>query len=282
MNFFVLWVVSRATRMVYNRRFFYLFAGMGAAIMALLYTLHIALPALRAINVAVSSIIILSTGVFVTFRIKNIRSFVKIIAIAYLLAFTVGGLGMSLYFLTDVPYIYFLAADWQGFTRQISWQLVLAGTAASYVLIKLGLKIWEKHKRHQLCNVKIHIGEYNAEFQALVDTGHSLREPLSQTPVIIAEFEQIKCCLPDNIKTLFYENNENDYTQLMTQGEFNKRIRLIPFTSLGTKNGMLIGFKPDRVAVENAPPKSAIIGIYNDKLCQQGKYQGLLSPEMVA
>jgi hypothetical protein len=48
---------------------------------------------------------------------------------------------------------------------------------------------------------------------------------------------------------------------------------------------MLVGFRPDRVTVRDDMEKQArqdvIIGIYNDKLTRDGRYQGLLSAELV-
>ena len=257
--------------------------------MSLLYTLLIAVEFLRFTNVALSSVVILTIGVLVAFRLTGVQDFIKLMAISYVVSFAVGGLGMALFFLTDIPYaIYFIAGDWQGLAREISWKLVLVGTVVSYVLIKLGLKIAERHrmKRQMLCNVQIFMGDRGASFEALVDTGHSLREPLSQSPVIIAEFEHVKDFLPDKLKVLFYEGQENSLTGLIpdpSEGMFYKRIRMIPFISLGRSNGMLIGFRPDRVAVEGAKetPTDIVIGIYNDKLCRDGRYQGLLSPELV-
>jgi len=285
MNSFVLWVVSKITRNQRKARWLFV----GAGVMSLLYTLLIAVEPLRFINVALSSVVILTAGVLVAFRLDGMRGFIKLIVIAYVISFTVGGLGMSLFFLTDIPYaVYFIAGDWQGFAGEISWQLVLAGMAASYVLIKLGLKIARRHtmKRQMLCNVQIFMGKQDTSFEALVDTGHSLKEPLSQSPVIIAEFEHVKDFLPDGLKVLFYEKCESDLTGLLLnqEGAFYKRIRMIPFTSLGRTNGMLIGFRPDRVAVEGAKeaPPDVVIGIYNDRLCHDGRYQGLLSPELIA
>ena len=288
MNSFVLWVVSKLVRGVSRQKKKNLWIMLGAAVMSLLYTLLIAVEALRFVNVALSSVVILTAGLLITFRLSGWRGFLKLVAVAYCISFAVGGLGMALFFLTDVPYaVYFIANDFGGFTRAISWQLVLVGTAASYVLIKIGLHIAKMHslKRQMICTVQIHMGEQGTAFDALVDTGHSLKEPLSQHPVIIAEFEHVKDFLPDRLKVMFYERQEDDLTGLMTEGSaFYKRIRMIPFTSLGRKSGMLIGFRPDRVAVEGAKeaPANVVIGIYNDKLCNDGKYQGLLSPEILA
>ena len=288
MNSFVLWVVSKLLRGVSRQKKKGLWLALGAAVMSLLYTLLIAIEALRFVNVARSSVVILAAGLVVAFRLQGWRGFVKLMAVSYCISFAVGGLGMALFFLTDVPYaVYFIANDWGGFTRAISWQLVLVGTAASYVLIKIGLHVAKQHslKRQLICTVQVSMGEHGAAFDALVDTGHSLKEPLSQHPVIIAEFEHVKDFLPDRLKVMFYEKQENDLTGLMAEeGAFYKRIRMIPFTSLGKKSGLLIGFRPDSVAVEGAKevPANVVIGIYNDRLCNNGKYHGLLSPELIS
>jgi stage II sporulation protein GA (sporulation sigma-E factor processing peptidase) len=197
---------------------------------------------------------------------------------AYVITFTVGGLGMALFFLTA----------WEGVLQEISWWLVLLGMGLSYAAIKISMKIFERYtlKRQMLCHVHVSVGENDCDFDALVDTGHSLKDPLSQSPVIIAEFDEVKPLLPDRLKVLFYENLENDLSVLLTVREesFYSRIRMIPFSSLGRNNGMLIGFRPDRVQVEGANDNHSdiVIGIYNDKLSNDGRYRGLLSPELVA
>jgi len=283
MNTFVLWVVSKITRNKKKARWLFI----GSAAMSLLYTLLIALEPLRFINVALSSVVILTIGIFIAFRPNAVKAFVKILLITYGISFTVGGLGMALFFLTDIPHtVYFIYNERGGIIQTVSWQIVLAGAVLSYVLIKLGLKFMEYNtlKRQMLCHVQVSLGEQDTTFDALVDTGHSLKEPLSQNSVIVVEFERVKEFLPDGLKILFYEKKENVLTELLTTEEntFYKRIRMIPFTSLGRANGMLIGFRPDSVTVEGKTPQEVIIGIYNDKLCKNDRYHGLLSPELIS
>jgi len=285
MNGFVLWVLSKVMRERRKARWLLL----GSGVMALLYTLIIAVEPLRFVNVVLSSVVILAAGVAAAFHPKGIKPFFKLMAAAYAISFTVGGLGMALFFLTDLPYaIYFIAADWDGFTRTVSWQLALAGMVFSYLTIKFGIKMAERYtlKRQMLCNVHVILGDFDCTFDALVDTGHCLKDPISRSPVIIAEFELVKPLLPDVLKVLFYEKQEGDLNVLLSIREeaFYNRIRMIPFTSLGKSNGMLIGFRPDNVIVEGAASAApdVVIGIYNDKLCRDGRYSGLLSPELVA
>jgi len=281
MNTFVLWVVAKVTHN--KRKFRWLL--LGAGVMSALYTILVAFMFVG--YVLLASVLILAVGLFIAFgRVRPIVFF-KLFLITYGITFVVGGAGMALFYLTDLPHaVHVLYSNRSDFFRAISWQLVLGGATVSYALIRLGLKFMEYStlKRQLVCAVQIHLGTQQANFDALVDTGHSLKDPLNQNSVIIAEFEQVKEILPDGLKVLFYEKKEDILTELITSDEntFYKRIRMIPFTSLGKANGMLIGFRPDAVKIEDKNPKDIVVGIYNDKLCKKGRYQGLLSPEIIS
>ena len=62
-------------------------------------------------------------------------------------------------------------------------------------------------------------------------------------------------------------------------------IRLIPFSSLGRENGMLVGFKPDSAYItENEAEReigNIIVGIYNGRLAGDKSYSALLNPEII-
>ena len=139
-----------------------------------------------------------------------------------------------------------------------------------------------------LLPVKIFYENSNVMLNTLVDTGNTLHEPLSRSPVIIAEFNTVKDFLPDNVRLVFYENNENDLGKILenvTDNSFYGRIRMIPFKSIGKQNGLLIGFRPDKVEIirdsATMTLKDVVIGIYNSTLSRDGAYQGLLSPELI-
>jgi len=283
MNGFVLLIASKVLRQKRKARWLVL----GGFVMALLYTLLLVVEPLRFLNIALASVVILAAGVMVAFYPAGVRHFLRLMLAAYGITFAVGGLGMALFYLTDLPYaIYYIAADLDGFRRAVSWQVVLVGTVVSYVLIRLTMMLIEYQtiKRQMLMNVMVSMNEKYIYFDALVDTGHSLKDPLSQSPVIVAEFEQVQEFLPDGLKGLFYEGQENNLAGVLDSqdGPFYKRIRMIPFTSIGKSSGMLIGFRPDQVMVgAKNSRKDVVIGIYNDKLTADGRYQALLSPELL-
>ena len=87
---------------------------------------------------------------------------------------------------------------------------------------------------------------------------------------------------------IFEESKENDLTSvtdIISNSQWYSRFRLIPFTSLGKENGMLIGFRPDYIEVDQENEKkgtsNVIVGIYNRSLSKGEKYRALLSPELI-
>jgi len=123
---------------------------------------------------------------------------------------------------------------------------------------------------------------------ALIDTGNSLYDPLTNSPVVVVEFRAIKKILPPEIQKIFECTGDIDFyyaTQIMNDTSWFPRFRLIPFSSLGRDNGILMGFRPDYVQIgekEQAKSvKDVIVGIYNKALCKNENYEALLNPEIV-
>lgn len=265
MNSLILWAVTKLSR----EKPKYLRIAFGGFVMALMYILIMLVLPFAIWLSLISSVLMLAFGIIIAMRPKNLRSFLIKLFLAYICSFVIGGMGMMLvYRIADVP-----------------WTLLLVCIAASYIAIRLGLLIFESValKKQMLCPVTIHVGQKTGNLQALVDTGHSLQDPINKSPVIIAEFESIKDLLPEGLRLMFYEQQESNLPGLISAtagSKFYERIRMIPFVSLGLSNGMLIGFRPDKVDLSNGSRKDVVIGIYNKKLSGDGRYQGLIAPEL--
>ncbi|MCL2400445.1 MAG: sigma-E processing peptidase SpoIIGA [Defluviitaleaceae bacterium] len=273
MNSFILWAIVK----LFRQKPKYLRILSGGLLMALMYVGTIILiPFNWGLSIAISFVMI-AIGILIALRPKNVKSFFSQIFVGYLCSFTLGGLGMTLFYNTGMP--------------SGSWRLLVICIISAYVVIKFGMRVIEKItiKKQMLCPITIYIGEDALSLQALVDTGHTLHDPLNNAPVIIAEFESVKELLPSDVRLMFYEQQENDLSGLLSASvgsQFYERIRMIPFVSLGLSNGMLIGFRPDKVALITSEKEllreDVVIGIYNRKLSGDGRYQGLIGPELVA
>ena len=63
------------------------------------------------------------------------------------------------------------------------------------------------------------------------------------------------------------------------------KLKLIPFSSLGKQNGMLIGIKADRIKIKKEETENVseniIIGIYNKSLTKRGEYNALIGVDLL-
>ena len=85
--------------------------------------------------------------------------------------------------------------------------------------------------------------------------------------------------------------NENENQEPMTvikeetKKEYLTRLKLIPYSSLGKQNGMLVGIKPEYIEIENEEQikkiENVIIGIYNKSLTKKGEYRALVGIELL-
>ena len=64
------------------------------------------------------------------------------------------------------------------------------------------------------------------------------------------------------------------------------KLKVIPFSSLGKQNGMLVGIKAEEIVIENEEEnktkQNVIIGIYNKSLTKRGEYRALLGIELMS
>ena len=66
--------------------------------------------------------------------------------------------------------------------------------------------------------------------------------------------------------------------------EYIPRLKIIPFSSLGKQNGMLLGIKAEKFKIiteqTEEEKENVIIGIYNKSLTKRGEYNALIGIEL--
>ena len=96
----------------------------------------------------------------------------------------------------------------------------------------------------------------------------------------------LKECLPEDVKEAIKRNHdEGQLLDDLIECSWSRRLRLIPFTSIGKEHGMLVGIRADEVKVDlghNYPSyKNMVVGIYQGKLSTHNHYQMLIPAEIV-
>ena len=115
---------------------------------------------------------------------------------------------------------------------------------------------------------------------ALADTGNILVDPISHAPVIVAELDALAELF--DYSTRLCLCSENLQAGLGSMAEHGVKARLIPFSSVGDGEGMMVGFIPDRAAIRQGggfkPMESCVVGVYPRRLSADKSYDALYNP----
>jgi len=226
--------------------------------------------------------------ILIAFNPEKFNIFLKQISAFYFTSFVFAGTIMGIYYILNNSFN-FANVSFKN-ARELVRVLVI-GIGLAIMLIHYIFKYHRArmNKESFLTNITISLNNKKANLVALIDTGNSLKEPITQKPVIIAEYNSLSEILPEKLKRIYLEKRELDLetiAKVMEDIGSEIKLRLIPFKSLGNENGILIGFKPDSVSIylENETRRlkeEIIVAIYNNKLAQDEQYNGLLHPEII-
>lgn len=216
-----------------------------------------------------------------TFNPKSVKSFLKYLIIFYLTSFTFGGVAFALIYFVRPGETLFIDGKLVGI---YPIKMILLGGLLGFSIIIISFKNIKKKftKADMICNIQIRINEKSISVVSIIDTGNFLKDPISKSPVIVVNKKSLKEILPaellDNVKEII--NGEN-----IAIDQYIEKIRIIPFSSLGKENGLLLGIKSDSVTIyyqdNEIIIKNAIIGIYTGILSKTDKYEALIGLEAV-
>lgn len=209
----------------------------------------------------VSKILLSITMIYIAFTPKNIKALFKYIIIFYLTSFVFGGAAFFLLYYIKPKQILYKNGILTG-TYPI--KIAFLGAIVGLAILSIAFKIIKNRmsKNDMFCNIKIYYKDKSANIRAMIDTGNMLKDPISKTPVIIVQKDKLQNIIDkeilDNLESIIYGTYIKEIEQ-----DYISRFRLIPFSSIGKQNGMLIGFKPDEIIIEfdgiETKQKNAII-----------------------
>ncbi len=285
MNYLILWITARFSKAKTTS----LRLLLGALAGAVYVSVMILFPAVEFYYSIPAKLMLSVLILLIAFRIDGFGTFAKTLAILYISTFVFAGAAFAFLYLNSTG----------GFVRNgivyIFWKSKWSTLALSILTAAIILKVfWELvqyklSKGRLLKTVGISVDKRKVSLQALVDTGNSLHDPITKLPVVVVEFAAISSILPEEIKEIFTGEGEEDLsrlTALVSGSSWYSRFRLIPFTSLGKENGMLIGFKPDYLEIDSESDEkkgiyNVIVGIYNKALSKNNSYRALVGPDLL-
>lgn len=222
--------------------------------------------------------------VYTAFSPENFKKCLKQLLIFYLTSFTFGGVAFALLYFVKPGELLMKNGVFVG-TYPI--KIAALGGTVGFVIITIAFNIikGKVNKRGIFCEIEIDIKQRKENLIAMLDTGNLLKEPITGAPVAIIEKNKLENLLPisilNNIDNIIIGNME----QIEHINEYINRFRIIPFTSLGKQNGMLLGIKADFVTVKYDEQvirlNDVILGIYEQNLSKNNSYHALIGLDMI-
>lgn len=282
MNYLILWSTARLTRYSYSKVKLVIASIMGAVYAVISY-----FPEYNYLFSFLMKILFSILIVIVAYTPAHFHLLLKLTGIFYIVSFIFGGAAFGLfYFINGLN----LTSNGISFIRSFPIKILAVAVAAAYIIVKYSWDyIQHRIKRERLIvRVEIVFDKKQMCIDALVDTGNSLKDPITNVPVMIADYSMINELLPDDVQKIFEQSSENDLNaiaEIMSASKWAPRFRIIPFKSLGRENGMMVGFRPDGITIIDNDKKiqlnNIIIAIYRKNLSKDGEYNALIHPEML-
>ena len=230
-------------------------------------------------------IILSITMVYIALEPKNIKNLLKQLIIFYLTSFTFGGVAFALLYFVRPQDILMKNGVYIG---SYPIKIALLGGVVGFVIITTAFKLIKNRmtKKDMFCEIQINFNEKAVNVKALVDSGHFLKEPITGLPVIVIESKELQDILPETILENVEDILQGNKTEVLSKEEYIiYKFRLIPFTSLGKQNGLLLGFKPDNVIIKTDENErklnNSVIGIYTKNLTKDNLYNALISLDII-
>ena len=219
--------------------------------------------------------------IHIAYNPPNIKKMWKYLLFFYLTSFVFGGAAFALIYVIKPQDILMKNGLFLG-TYPLK-SVVLAGIIGFLIIITTFKIVKSKITKKDIYkNVKIEIDGKQIKINAMLDTGNMLKDPITGSPVIVVEKSILYEILPrellDNIEKIL-EGDLNKISENIKE-KYIKRLKFIPFTSLGRQNGMLVGIKPNYIEIVEeqniSKRKDIIIGIYEKSLTKDGRYKDLM------
>ena len=218
---------------------------------------------------------------YIAYKTDNIKELLKKIVYFYLTSFVFGGGALALIYVVNTGKISIHNGVIFG---KYTLLTIMIGVIVSFIVIIISFKLIKNTitKKDLICTINIKVNDKVIKTKALIDTGNLLKEPITNIPVIVVEHKLLKNIISDEI----LENIENilggDLKNVseITKNEYLSKMKIIPFSSLGKQNGILLGIKAQEAIIEQNEEikkiEKVIIGLYNKKISYKGEYRALI------
>lgn len=136
--------------------------------------------------------------VYIAFNAQNVKQIGKDLLLFYLISFVFGGAAFALIYIIKPQDILMKNGLFLG---TYPLKTVLLGAIIAFAIVVTAFKIVKSKfsAKDMYCKIKIKLNEKQIETIAMIDSGNLLKEPITNTPVIVVEHTLLYECIPKEI-----------------------------------------------------------------------------------
>ena len=224
--------------------------------------------------------------VYIAYNPQTVKKLWKTLVMFYLVSFVFGGVAFSLIYIIKPQDIIMKNGLFLG---TYPLKTIILGAIVAFAIIIIAVKIIRKKftTKDMICDIEIMLNNKKINTKALIDTGNMLKEPITNTPVVVVEKILLYECIPKEILNNINQIIGGDLEKIpqQIQSQYISKLKLIPFSSLGKQNGMLLGIKVQQIKIikesEEITKENIIVGIYQQSFTKNGEYQALMGMEFI-
>ncbi len=255
---------------------------LGASAGAAMYIASLFFPYSGPVFQILLTVFSIALSVIIAYRPKTFMKLVHITLLTVLLAFIASGAIVS-FMVLKTYWTYGNALE--GIFEAFSYKILIITSVLFYIVIKTGRKYFIKTASdpRQYCDITVYIDDKRAKLRALADTGNSLKDNLTGKDIIVAEYSAVKKLIP--VDTGINDDSVEMF-KVLSETDFKNRLRLIPFKSIGNKNGILLGVKADRAEISfqgnrKVEKTEVILCLFSGKMDFDGSFNAIINYEIL-
>lgn len=165
------------------------------------------------------------------------------------------------------------------FYSAMDLRLILLSAAICYVAITLIFQRTAKHSpsKQELVPTILTLAGRRVALTALVDTGNTLTDPVTNRPVMVAEGEKLVCLFPEGEAPAIDDLKDPVVAmERLSTGAARGRYRLLPYQAVGVECGMLLALRLDGVTVGKTEYGGILVALSPNRLSDGGGYSALI------
>ncbi len=225
-----------------------------------------------------SHIMLAACIVVLAFGRQPFPLFLKMVTLFFAVSFTVGGF-ISTLSLYRQPVGALNEPD-SSFPLNVGVVLLTLSIGTGVLLWLNHLQKRRNHQTSHIVDMEIELFNKKQHVRGLLDSGNLLKDPITNTPVIILELEAFKAVLPVQQYNELTLLAEGSIDQCSEETKHTYKLRFIPYQSVGTKEGLLAALRPDAARIKRANNwiklESILIAVEKRRLSTNSDFQAIV------